>query len=53
MGKRGSQDPRVVLHNIYVQLLPLNFISCHKLVYLIKSQIFIHDWPEIGRKRCS
>jgi len=28
-GKRGSQDPRVVLHNIYVQLLPLNLISTH------------------------
>jgi len=29
MGKRGSQDPGVVLHNIYVQLLPLNLIPSH------------------------
>jgi len=28
-GERGFQDPRVVLHNIYVQLLPLNLISSH------------------------
>ena len=28
-GKRGSQDPGVVLHNIYVQLLPLNLISSY------------------------
>ena len=27
--KRGSQDSGVVLHNIYVQLLPLNLISSH------------------------
>ena len=29
--KRGSQDLRVVLHNIYVKLLPLNLISSHNL----------------------
>ena len=28
-GKRGSQDPRVVSHNIYVQLRPLNLTSSH------------------------
>jgi len=27
--KRGSQHSGVVLHNIYVQLLPLNLISSH------------------------
>jgi len=30
-GKRGSQIPGVVFHNIYVQLLPLNLISSYNL----------------------
>jgi len=29
MGKRGFQEPSVVLYSFYIQILPINIISSH------------------------
>ena len=44
--KRGSLEPTVVLHNLYVQILPTLFLAL--IGSLTKSTTFNHDWSELG-----
>jgi len=48
MGRKcGSQEPNVVLHSLYMQILPINLIFSLEWYYT-KSQIFSHYWSELS-----
>ena len=45
--KHGFKEPKVVLHNFYVQLLLPKLVSNLNLKVLTKIQTSSHDWPEL------